>query len=135
MPQSSHVHRYARIKGVPERSVAAAAEAKLRELDLVKYADRLAGGFSGGNKRKLSVAVALLGGAQIIVLDEPSTGEWSAQQATHPPCVYFMARVFGSGGIMSAHTYCRRQSAVSLRTADIVCTEFKLRSVRHEGTH
>ncbi|CAN0202592.1 unnamed protein product, partial [Hapterophycus canaliculatus] len=34
----------------------------------------MAGGYSGGNKRKLSVAVAMIGNPQIVFLDEPSTG-------------------------------------------------------------
>ena len=37
-------------------------------------AAKLAGDFSGGNKRKLSVAVALLCDPKIVYLDEPSTG-------------------------------------------------------------
>ena len=34
---------------------------------------RPAGTYSGGNKRKLSVAIALVGGPPIVFLDEPST--------------------------------------------------------------
>jgi ATP-binding cassette subfamily A (ABC1) protein 3 len=34
----------------------------------------LAGSYSGGNKRKLSVAIALIGNPPIVFLDEPSTG-------------------------------------------------------------
>lgn len=30
--------------------------------------------YSGGNKRKLSTAIALVGGPAVILLDEPSTG-------------------------------------------------------------
>ncbi len=30
--------------------------------------------YSGGNKRKLSVAVALVGGPAVVLMDEPSTG-------------------------------------------------------------
>jgi len=36
--------------------------------------DNLAGRFSGGNKRKLMVACALIGNPKAIFLDEPSTG-------------------------------------------------------------
>ncbi|CAM9724740.1 unnamed protein product [Sphacelaria rigidula] len=43
-------------------------------MGLRQYADRLAGGYSGGNKRKLSVAIAMIGDPQIVFLDEPSTG-------------------------------------------------------------
>lgn len=43
-------------------------------MDLVQYADRAAGGYSGGNKRKLSVAIAMIGEPSIVFLDEPSTG-------------------------------------------------------------
>jgi ABC-type multidrug transport system ATPase subunit len=46
----------------------------LTRLDLEPYANRLAKNLSGGNKRKLSVAIALLVGNQILCLDEPSTG-------------------------------------------------------------
>ena len=31
-------------------------------------------GYSGGNKRKLSVGIALIGNPKIVFLDEPSTG-------------------------------------------------------------
>ena len=47
---------------------------KIKELDLTEYADRLSGTLSGGNKRKLSVAMAMIGNPRIIFLDEPSTG-------------------------------------------------------------
>merc|ERR1711990_987706 len=42
--------------------------------DLTRYADRQAGTYSGGNKRKLSVALSLVGEPEIVFLDEPSTG-------------------------------------------------------------
>ncbi len=42
--------------------------------DLDKYVDRVCGTYSGGNKRKLNVAQALMGDPPVIFLDEPSTG-------------------------------------------------------------
>jgi ABC-type multidrug transport system ATPase subunit len=43
-------------------------------MDLTKFANKTAGSLSGGNKRKLSVAIALIGDPSIVFLDEPSTG-------------------------------------------------------------
>ncbi|KAL0453116.1 UNVERIFIED_CONTAM: ABC transporter A family member 1 [Sesamum latifolium] len=46
---------------------------KLVEFDLLKHADKPAYALSGGNKRKLSVAIAMIGDPPVIILDEPST--------------------------------------------------------------
>ena len=44
------------------------------QLGLRAYADRTAGSYSGGNRRKLSVGIALVGDPACVLLDEPSTG-------------------------------------------------------------
>jgi ABC-type multidrug transport system ATPase subunit len=44
------------------------------QLDLKDFEHKTAGSLSGGNKRKLSVAVATIGEPSIVFLDEPSTG-------------------------------------------------------------
>jgi ABC-type multidrug transport system ATPase subunit len=43
-------------------------------MGLEAHADRCDGTYSGGNKRKLVVAIALIGNPPIIFLDEPSNG-------------------------------------------------------------
>jgi len=43
-------------------------------MDLKRYEDICSVRLSGGNKRKLSVAIAMLGNPEIVFLDEPSTG-------------------------------------------------------------
>ena len=63
-----HLELYARIKGIPSDKVSSTVEAKLNEFDLTEFADRLAGTYSGGNKRKLSVALAMMGEPSIIFL-------------------------------------------------------------------
>ncbi|KAE9193775.1 hypothetical protein PF004_g20918 [Phytophthora fragariae] len=65
---------YARIKGIPEAFVNAAVDEQIHELGLAKYRDKLTRGLSGGNKRKVSTAIALLGRPRVVFLDEPSTG-------------------------------------------------------------
>lgn len=47
---------------------------KLVEFDLLKHANKPSFSLSGGNKRKLSVAIAMIGDPPIVILDEPSTG-------------------------------------------------------------
>jgi len=42
-------------------------------MDLKKFENVRAGTYSGGNKRKLAVAIALIGNPPIVFLDEPSS--------------------------------------------------------------
>ncbi|XP_060082289.1 phospholipid-transporting ATPase ABCA1-like [Ylistrum balloti] len=65
---------YARLRGVPERDIKEVAEWAVRRLNLSQYADKISEGYSGGNKRKLSTAISLIGNPSIIFLDEPTTG-------------------------------------------------------------
>jgi ABC-2 type transport system ATP-binding protein len=46
----------------------------LERFDLVESADKLASTYSGGMRRKLDLAMTLIGSPQIIFLDEPTTG-------------------------------------------------------------
>ena len=46
----------------------------LERISLVPHKDTLVINLSGGNRRKLSTAVALIGNPKVVLLDEPSTG-------------------------------------------------------------
>ena len=65
---------YASLKGIPEDKQKDVIEKAIVELNLLDHRDKPAGTLSGGNKRKLSVAMATLGNPPIILLDEPSAG-------------------------------------------------------------
>ncbi|KAF1325903.1 Abc transporter a family member 1, partial [Globisporangium splendens] len=69
-----HLELFAKIKGVPNSDLEAVVREKLTQLNLSAFEDKLAGSLSGGNKRKLSVAMAMIGSPPILFLDEPSTG-------------------------------------------------------------
>ena len=64
-----HLQLYARIKGIAEKDIEHVVQSKIAETGLTEYADRLAGTFSGGNKRKLSFAIAMVGEPSIVFLD------------------------------------------------------------------
>jgi ATP-binding cassette, subfamily A (ABC1), member 3 len=71
----NHVELYASIKGIPAAFVKEAAALKLKEVGLGDYdSDRLCANYSGGMKRRLSLACATIGQPQIMFLDECSTG-------------------------------------------------------------
>ncbi|KAI1236667.1 hypothetical protein IHE44_0014920 [Lamprotornis superbus] len=69
-----HLYLYARLRGVPAEEIKRVAEWGIQKLGLPVYADHLAGTYSGGNKRKLSTAIALIGCPPLVLLDEPTTG-------------------------------------------------------------
>jgi len=69
-----HIELYARLRGVPSDQINTMVVQKMEQLDLNDFEKRLAGTLSGGNKRKLSVAIATIGNPPIVFLDEPSTG-------------------------------------------------------------
>uniref|UniRef100_A0A674N795 ATP-binding cassette, sub-family A (ABC1), member 1A n=1 Tax=Takifugu rubripes TaxID=31033 RepID=A0A674N795_TAKRU len=68
-----HLEFYAILRGVPEKEVCE-VNWGIRKLGLMKYVDKAAGSYSGGNMRKLSTAIALIGGPPVVFLDEPTTG-------------------------------------------------------------
>ncbi|XP_034147337.1 retinal-specific phospholipid-transporting ATPase ABCA4 isoform X2 [Esox lucius] len=69
-----HLFLYARLRGVPESEISRVAEWGIQKLGLSEYAGRCAGTYSGGNKRKLSTAIAMIGCPALVLLDEPTTG-------------------------------------------------------------
>ncbi|ORX90745.1 hypothetical protein K493DRAFT_265395 [Basidiobolus meristosporus CBS 931.73] len=69
-----HLLYYARLKGVKPSEEKARVEKALASVSLQKFRDRLSKGLSGGEKRRLSIAIALIGSPKVVFLDEPTTG-------------------------------------------------------------
>ncbi|XP_031699080.1 cholesterol transporter ABCA5 isoform X2 [Anarrhichthys ocellatus] len=69
-----HLRIFAAIKGIPPSDVNAEVSKVLKDLDLEKIMTAQAKNLSGGQKRKLSVGIAILGDPKILLLDEPTAG-------------------------------------------------------------
>ncbi|KAL9598677.1 MAG: hypothetical protein Q9219_004346 [cf. Caloplaca sp. 3 TL-2023] len=67
-----HLRFYARVRGVED--VEHNVQEGLRAVGLEPFRHRMAAALSGGNKRKLSLAIALMGNPAVLLLDEPSSG-------------------------------------------------------------
>ena len=70
---------FARIKGLPEAEIPLLVVAKMKEMDLFDFADKAAGSLSGGNQRKVSMAIATMADPLVVFADEPSTGQWKRE--------------------------------------------------------
>jgi len=69
-----HLEIFAELKNVPSHERAAVVDEKLLSVNLLDVGDKLVGGFTGGMKRRLSVAISCIGDPKIIFMDEPTTG-------------------------------------------------------------
>ncbi|XP_055596640.1 phospholipid-transporting ATPase ABCA1-like [Uranotaenia lowii] len=62
------------LRGVPSSTIAPITLFLAKEFGFVKHLDKQVKAYSGGNKRKLSTALALLGNPSVVYLDEPTSG-------------------------------------------------------------
>ena len=70
-----HLIIYGRLKGLrPGPELNNSVDVILHGTSLAGYADRLASKLSGGNQKKLSLAIALMGNPSVLLIDEFSTG-------------------------------------------------------------
>ncbi|KAM0035611.1 putative ABC-type sulfate transporter [Helianthus debilis subsp. tardiflorus] len=71
-----HLLFYGRLKNLKGSTLTQAVEESLKSVNLFNggVADKQAGKYSGGMKRRLSVAISLIGDPKVVYMDEPSTG-------------------------------------------------------------
>ncbi|KAG5230027.1 ABC transporter family member [Salix suchowensis] len=69
-----HLQLFATIKGLPPASIKSVAQESLAQVKLTESAKVRARSYSGGMRRRLSVAISLLGDPKLVILDEPTTG-------------------------------------------------------------
>ncbi|CAB1430296.1 unnamed protein product [Pleuronectes platessa] len=69
-----HIYFYARLKGLSRDEVKVEMDQMIKDVGLPHKRKELAKNLSGGMQRKLSVAIAFVGGSKIVILDEPTAG-------------------------------------------------------------
>ena len=74
-----HMRLFAALKGVPPSRVRQESLELIAEVGLTEKVNVCSRKLSGGMKRKLSVAIAMLGNSKVVLLDEPTSGmdPWS----------------------------------------------------------
>uniref|UniRef100_A0A8C3PX36 ABC transporter domain-containing protein n=1 Tax=Chrysolophus pictus TaxID=9089 RepID=A0A8C3PX36_CHRPC len=69
-----NLQTFAEIKGIKSKEVEREVQNILELLDISSVQDTQAEKLSGGQKRKLSIGIAMLGNPQVLLLDEPTAG-------------------------------------------------------------
>ncbi|OMH81975.1 ABC transporter A family member 9 [Zancudomyces culisetae] len=71
---AEHLYFYARLKGIPAREERQVVEKIIKDVDLYSKRNALSKNLSGGQKRRLSIAISFVGNPSVVFLDEPTTG-------------------------------------------------------------
>ncbi|XP_053906261.1 phospholipid-transporting ATPase ABCA7 isoform X3 [Cuculus canorus] len=69
-----HIWFYGRLKGLSEEEVKVEMEQLIQDMGLPHKRQEQTRNLSGGMQRKLSVAIAFVGGSRVVILDEPTAG-------------------------------------------------------------
>ncbi|TPP46096.1 ABC-2 transporter family protein [Leishmania donovani] len=69
-----HLYLYAGVRGISSRACDRVVRGLMKLCGLTEYRRTKSHELSGGNRRKLSVAVSLIGGPRVVFFDEPSAG-------------------------------------------------------------
>ena len=64
----------ARLQNVPKKDIAQRIQTLVYDVGLTEKIDKYSKTLSGGQKRKLSVAMSLIGNSKVVFLDEPTSG-------------------------------------------------------------
>lgn len=71
---SEHLELFGTFKGLDSEALQAEVKKLIKDVNLEEKTDYLSKDLSGGQKRRLSVAMAFAGGSKLIYLDEPTSG-------------------------------------------------------------
>ncbi|CAK64013.1 unnamed protein product (macronuclear) [Paramecium tetraurelia] len=134
-----HLLFYARLKGVHRDMERVRAQQSMAEVKLEPYFNYQTQQLSGGMKRRLSIAIALVGEPLIVFLDEPSTGLdpdnrrqlWEIIQQ----CRERRAMVLTTHSMEEADVLCNRIGIMSQGVLKCLGTPQRLKNIYGGGYH
>ncbi|KAK9452097.1 P-loop containing nucleoside triphosphate hydrolase protein, partial [Limtongia smithiae] len=103
---------YARLRGLPKEDLGHNVESIITGVGLSRFRTRLAGDLSGGNRRKLSLGIALMADPSVLLLDEPSSGMDAASKRVMWRMIKRVAAAGNRSIILTTH---------SMEEADALC--------------
>jgi len=111
------------LRGVQEARIRQLSEDLAKSFGFMKHIDKQTHAYSGGNKRKLSTAIAVIGSPSVIYLDEPTTG---MDPAARRQLWNMVCRIRDSGKsiVLTSHSM-EECEALCTRLAIMVNGEFK----------
>ncbi|XP_017056192.1 phospholipid-transporting ATPase ABCA3 isoform X3 [Drosophila ficusphila] len=111
------------LRGVQESRIRQLSEDLAKSFGFMKHIDKQTHAYSGGNKRKLSTAIAVIGSPSVIYLDEPTTG---MDPAARRQLWNMVCRIRDSGKsiVLTSHSM-EECEALCTRLAIMVNGEFK----------
>ncbi|CAF2158124.1 unnamed protein product [Rotaria magnacalcarata] len=99
-----HLFLYARLRGINRKNIPFITNCLLKRLGLTLWADRPVQQYSGGNKRKLSTAISLIGNPSIIFMDEPTTGMDVRAKRFLWNCILTLTRKDNKSVVITSHS-------------------------------
>lgn len=96
---------FGRIRGMDPILLEQRVQSLIDQVGLRPFANKICGRYSGGNKRKLSLAVALIGDPSVLLLDEPSTGMDPEARRKCSPSGFIVSFLFSFDLCSSGHMW------------------------------
>ena len=103
-----HLEMFCVFKSVPNNIIDEEINKILRDFDLLDKQDAKSCNLSGGQKRKLSICIALVGGSSVIFLDEPTSG----MDITSRRNLWDILKRYAGGRIIILTTHYMEEAAV-----------------------
>ncbi|RWS12259.1 ATP-binding cassette sub-family A member 1-like protein [Dinothrombium tinctorium] len=94
---------FGRLRGIKEQSLKSAVNDLIFMCDLQQHVDKRTESYSGGTRRKLSLAMALIGSPKLLFLDEPSSGVDPGSRRKLWETLRYVREYYGCSIVLTSH--------------------------------